>query len=128
MLSKYSSMIEPEILKSKYVKNLVTKIFKPESSKDDKLLLIKSLIAGVLKVLNVPDDKIDGKITTISMKDALEIMKILIKFHKTTSHVNVLQELAQFQIDGLDVNQISPGLAMRVTDFLANFIRLQGRR
>jgi hypothetical protein len=128
MLSKYSSMIDPEILKSKYVKNLVTKIFKPESSEDDKLLLIKSLIAGVLKVLNVPDDKIDGKITTISKKEALEIMKILIKFHKTTSHVNVLQELSKLKIDGLDVNQISPGLAMRVTDFLANFIRLQGRR
>lgn len=127
-LLKYSNMIDPDILKNKHVKNLITKNFNPETNENDKLLLIKSLVAGVLKILNVPDDKIDAKITTFSKEDLLKIMKILIRFHKTTSHVNILQELGQFQIEGLDVSQIFPGLAMNVTDFLAKHVRLHGRR
>lgn len=128
MLSTYAAMINPEILKNKHVKNLMADNIKPQSNENDKLLLIKSLIAGVLKILNVPDDKIDAKITTISKEDLVKIMKILIRFHKTTSHVNILQELGQFQIEGLDVSKIYPGLAMNVTDFLAKHIRLHGRR
>jgi len=127
-LLKYSSMINPEVLNNKHVKNLLTKNFNPETNEDHKLLLIKSLIAGVLKVLNVPDDKIDAKINIISKEDLLKIMKILIRFHKSTSHVNILQELGQFQIEGLNVSQIFPGLAMNVTEFLAKHIRLHGRR
>lgn len=127
MLAMYTNMINPEILKNKFVKNLLTNNFKPENNENDKLLLIKSLFAGVLKILNVADDKIDAKITTISKDDLLKIMKILIKFHKSTSHVNILQELGQLQIEGLDVSQISPGLAMLVTDFLAKHIKLHGR-
>lgn len=128
MLSKFSSMINHEILKNKYVKNLLAKNVRPATNDNDNLLLIKSLIAGVLKTLNVPDDKIDVNFSTLSKDDALKIMRILIKFHKTTSHVDVLKELGKFKIDGLDVSQISPGLAMNVTDYLAKFIRLQGRR
>lgn len=127
MLSFYSSMIDPEILKNKFVKNLMINSLNPEKNVEDKIILIKGLIAGVLKVLNIPDDKIESRLTTISKEDLFAIMKILIKFHKTTSHVDVLQQLGQYKIEGLDVSQISPGLAISVTDFLFKYIRLHGR-
>jgi len=128
MLTTYASMINPEILKNKYVQNLFLNNVKPENNENDKLLLIKSLIAGVLKILQVPDEKIEAKITTISKEDCLRIMRILIKYHKTTSHLIVLQELKDFKIEGLDVGKIYPGMGMLVTDFLAKHIQLSGRR
>jgi len=126
-LSMIAKMISPDILNDKFSKNLYSKNLQPDSKEEDKLLLTKSLIAGVLKILNVSDDKIEAKMNTISKDELLKIMKILIKFNKTTSHVDVLQKLGDYKIDGLDVQQISPGLAMNVTQYLQKHIILHGR-
>ena len=128
LLAKYANMIDPVIKDDKYNKNLFTKDLKPDTNETDKILLTKSLIAGVLRMLNVPEDKIDERFTKITNDEIVKIMKILIKFLKNTSHVEVLKSISEFNFEGLDLNQISPGSIMGVIQYLQKHIMIHGRR
>jgi len=105
-----------------YQKNLFNKNFYPNENEEDKYMLKKSLIAGVLKILNVPVEKIEAKLATITKHELHMIWKILIKFKRSFSDINVLKELGHFSIQGLDVNAINFYLAINVTHYLSSHI------
>lgn len=128
LLSKYANMIDPVVKDDKYNKNLFTKDLKPDTKETDKTLLTKSLIAGVLRMLNVPEDKIDARFANITNEEIVKIMRILIKFLKNTSNVEVLKSISDFKFEGLDFNQIFPGSIMGVIQYLQKHIMIQGRR
>jgi len=90
-ISKFASMIKPEIMDDPYLKNLYSPTLKPESNEQDELILIKALITGVLYLLNVPRSNVLSSVGSFFPKIIVEIIEVLLKFHKTTNNIYTLQ-------------------------------------
>lgn len=128
-LKRLASMIDPNIVnENKYQKNLTNKKLEPEKNTNDAILLTQSLISRVLEFLGVPNENIEAKMKSVKPEELTAMMKIIIDFHKSTSQVDILKQLGKFNITGLDVNNIFPGIGQTITRYLEQHIIIGGRR
>jgi len=125
ILAKFESMIDPSVVENKWVKNLLSKDLHPETNPNHRNLLTKSIIGGVLNILNVPEDKITAKLDKVTNEELIKMMRVLINFCKKNMDVENLKKLGEFNIEGLNVNDISPGLGRAALMFLQKYIIIQ---